>query len=184
MSSTEACHYRCAAFAALAPSLRSVVGIGIGVVYLPGIFDYPPDYDEEEPNITWMGQGVEVAQALGFLLLVVIYVAKRVITHFAGSVLATVGWYCLSVVCSLPYIWFLVVWDWQNPHIFRHTCWVYYPIAIWAAPRQVLPGIEKAGALGWQLYLLRSFFEVVAVVPAWMVIWVFISFFFLGGGWI
>jgi hypothetical protein len=157
----------------------------MAVASLPGIFDPPPDLGEGDPSVTWLGQGVGAAYGLGFLLLVIIYVAKRWIPQFGLSVPAAVCWYCLGVACSLPYIWFLVVLDWQNPFVYRVSCWVYDPIAIWAVPTASFAwDVTRRTPWTCEAYLLRTVVEIAVVIPAWLVFWVFVSFFVLGGGWI
>jgi hypothetical protein len=163
-----------------------MVGAWLAVVSLPGIFDPPLDLDEGNDSITWLGQGAGTAYGFGFFLLVVIYVAKRWIVRCASSLRAAIGWYGLAVACSLPYIWFLVVLDWQNPHVFRLACWVYDPLGIWAVPTLSFTWdiMHRTPGLSEVAYLARSLVELVLIIPVWLAVWVFISFLFLGGGWI
>ncbi len=175
----------CAAFAALGFFACAAVGIWLAVAKLPGIFDSPPEIGEGDPSLTWLGQGVGAAYGFGFLLVVIIYAAKRWIPRFALSIPAAVFWYCLGIACSLPYIWFLVVLDWQNPFVYRVSGWIYDPIAIWAVPTASF-GWDVMSRTPWtsKAYLFRSFVEIIIVIPAWVVSWMFVSFLFLGGGWI
>jgi hypothetical protein len=174
-----------ATFAALALGACAGVGVWLAVVSLPGILAPPPDLDEDNPSVTWLGQGVAAAYGLGFLLLVLLYTAKRCIVRFAPSVPAALAWYGLAVACSLPYIWFLVVLDWQNPFVYRLSCWLYNPVGILAVPTLSFTwDVARRTAWPWQAYLARSLVEIVVVIPIWLVCWLFFSFFFLGGGWI
>jgi hypothetical protein len=175
----------CAAFAALGLVAWSAVGAWMAVANLPGIFAPPPDLGEGNPSVTWVGHGVGAAFGLGFLLLVIIYLGKRCIPRVASSVPAAVCWYGLGVACSLPYIWFFVALDWQNPFVYRVSCWVYDPIAIWTIPTASFAwDVASRRPWPWQTYLLRSVIEIAGVMPVWLVFWMFVSFFVLGGGWI
>jgi hypothetical protein len=174
----------CAAFAALALVVCSALGIWLAVANLPGITTPPLEIDHGNPTMTWLGQGVGAAYGLGFLLFVIIYAAKPWIPRFASSRWQAVGWYALLVACSLPYIWFLVVLDWQNPFVFPVSCWVYDPIAIWAVPTaSFVYDLTRWTRISSGEYLARSLVEII-VIPIWLHIWIFASFFFLGGGWI
>lgn len=175
----------CTAFASLGLFACSAAGTWMAVANLPGIFEPPPELDEGDPTVTWLGQGVAAAFGLCFLLLVVIYAGKRWITLFARSVPEAMCWYCLGVACSLPFIWFMLVLDWQNPFVYRFSCWVYDPIGVWAVPTASFAwDVTRRPPCSCEVYLLRSVIEIVAVIPIWLVSWVFVSFFFLGGGWI
>lgn len=175
----------CAVFPALGLIACSAIGIWLAIATLPGIVAPPPEIWENGPSSTWVGQGAGGAYGLGFLLLILIYVAKWWILRFASRTLAAFIWYGLAVACSLPYIWFLVVVDWQNPFVYRISCWVYDPIGIWAVPTASFAW-DVARRTPWpsDLYFLRSFAEIVFIVPIWLLIWAYFSFFFLGGGWI
>jgi hypothetical protein len=161
-------------------------GTWVAVAELPGIFDAPPDLDSYEGRgeSNWFGQGLKVVFAFCFLLLVVIYVEKWWITGI-DRVRTAVFWYSLSVACSLPYIWFLLVPDWHNPFIYRFSCWVYDPIAIWAVPTISFAwDVSSQRKCSYQRYIARSLFEIVLLFPAWFVFWAVFSLFFLGAGWI
>ena len=173
------------ALAALGAVACAAVGIWLAVTNLPAISAPPPAIGHGDPTVTWGGQGVGAAYGLGFVLLLIIYAAKPWIPRIASSVPETIAWYALGVACSLPYIWFLVVLDWQNPFVFRLACWVYCPLAFWVVPTVSFAwDVTRRRPLPWGVYFRRSFVEVVVVVPAWIILWLFASFFFLGGGWI
>jgi hypothetical protein len=131
----------------------------------------------------WVGQELGAAYGNALLLLVVIYAAKFLIGRMQ---IKWVRVYCfvLLVIASLPYIWLLVEVDWQNPHVYPVSCWVYDPIGIWVIPA-VTFAIDTAATsdLDLRWYLGRSLLEFLLVIP-WMFAWTFFSFFLLGGGWI
>jgi hypothetical protein len=164
----------------------SVLGTWLAIGILPGILEPPVDFREEDPFVTWVGMGTAAAYGFGILLFVGIYAAKRWIVRWASSVAAAIGWYGLAVATSLPYIWFLVVLDWQNPHVFRIACWVYYPLGIWAVPTFSFAWdmTHRSLELTKAWYFARSMMELVLIIPVWLMVWVFVSFFFLCGGWI
>lgn len=174
-----------AAFVAMSLFWCFAIGSWLAVVHLPGIFDPPSPMYENDEKLTWLGQGKAAVFALGFLLVAIIYIGKRWITPPAWSVPTAVAWYCLGIACSLPYIWFLLVLDWENEFIYRISCWVYDPIAVWAVPTTSFAWDVTGHAprtLG--VYCLRSVIEIALVMPIWLLVWTMYSFFFLGGGWI
>jgi hypothetical protein len=104
---------------------------------------------------------------------------------YTSSVSGAFGWYGLALASSLPYIWFFVVVDWRNPHVFPVTCWVYDPLGIWVVPTLSFAwDVMHRPPLPTSVYLARSLVELVVFFPVWLVVWVFVSFFLLGGGWI
>src|SRR5262249_46364607 len=144
-----------------------------------------PAPETGDGRATWLGHGAAAAYGLGILLVIFIYVGKRWITRLALNAPATILCYCLGIVCSLPYIWFLFVVDWQNEFVLRVACWIYYPIGIWFVPTASFAWdvMSRTPCTG-QAYFARSVIEVVVVIPIWLQFWVFVSFFLLGGGWI
>src|SRR5262249_26759625 len=117
------------------------------------------------------------------LLLLLVYGTKFLIGRLP------VRWvrvYCfaLLVAASLPYIWLFVVLDWRNTHVFRVACWVHDPIGFWFIPTLSFTADTVAmRSPPFRWYVGRSCVEILLIVP-WIYVWVFISFFFLGGGWI
>jgi hypothetical protein len=119
----------------------------------------------------------------GMLLLLAIYAAKFVIGYLPVRWMR-VYYFALLVALSLPYIWFFIVVDWRNPHVFRVSCWLYDPIGIWFIPAiSFWADTNSMGTPRPQWYLVRSCVELVLILP-WLIVWTIFSFFFLGGGWI
>jgi hypothetical protein len=163
------------------------IGIWAAITTLPAICAPPPDLylHRGHGSKTWIGQGVEAAYGLSFLLLIAVYVGKRWITRMGSSRATAALLYVLGMACSLPYIWFFVVLDWHNPFVYRVSCWVYYPIAIWAVPTSSFAwDMTSRVPFSLQGYVARSLIELLMIIPAWVVSWMFVSFFLLGGGWI
>jgi hypothetical protein len=174
-----------AGFVAFGLVACSAVGIWRAFVDLPGISAPPPRNYVGPAGVTWLVQDRETAWSLGILLLIIIYVGKRWISRFPLTVPAKALWYCLGMVCSLPNIWFLVVLDWQSPFVYRVSCWVYDPIAIWFIPTASFAwDVTRRTPCTGRVYLLRSAFEISLFIPIWVVFWLTVSFFLLGGGWI
>ena len=131
----------------------------------------------------WIGQGTGAAYGNALLLLLVIYISKFLIAYFPIRWIR-VYFFALLVIASLPFIWLLVVVDWQNPHVYRIACWLYDPIGIWFIPMVSFAADTvkmSSPQLSW--YVGRSCIELLLQGP-WILAWIFISFFFLGGGWI
>jgi hypothetical protein len=149
-----------------------------------------PWEDPEDPfmgpydrNHNWIGQGKFEAFGDAFLLVLAVYVAKFLIVRVPVRG-ARVYFFSLLVVASLPCIWLFVVVDWGNPHVFHFACWVYYPIGFWFIPTISFAGdtiAMRSPSLPW--YFGRSCLELLMIGP-WSYAWTFISFLFLGGGWI
>ena len=68
--------------------------------------------------------------------------------------------------------------------MYRVACWVHDPIGIWFIPAISFTADTVAMCrFGPVWYVGRSCIEWVLIV-LWVYIWAFVSFFFLGGGWI
>jgi hypothetical protein len=177
-----------AALVATGLFLCFAIGTWAAVNELPGISDPWPRPRQGKWDLggkTWFGHGVSAAYGSALLLLVAIYVGKRLITRLALTPSVGMAWYVLGVLGSLPYIWFLVVLDWQNVMVFRRSCWVYYPIAIWFVPTLSFAwDVTHRIPCSFDAYLLRTIIEIALLVPLWLMFWLFTAFFMLGGGWI
>jgi hypothetical protein len=119
-----------------------------------------------------------------FALVGIVYLAKAAILHRRPSVTADVLWFAPFLALAVPVTWALDP-DWNNPH--------WYPVASWVGTPVILltvPAVSFALDL-WTLTRLgriRSAWwiplELLIVLPAWTVFWVFFSFYVLEWGWI
>jgi hypothetical protein len=137
----------------------------------------------QDVSHNWFGQGMGAIYAYFFLLLLLAYTAKFVIGYLPVRWLRV---YCfvLLVIASLPYIWFLLSPDWNNPHVSRFSCWVHDPVGFWFIPTvSFVFDTSKMRTPQTRRYSLRSFIEWLLFIP-WIFVWGFVSFFVLGGGWI
>jgi hypothetical protein len=137
-------------------------------------------YDDSH---NWLGLDASAALGAAVLLWVAVYAAKFLIGRLPVR-WVRVYWFVLLVTASLPYLWLLVVVDWQNWHVNRVSCWVYYPFGFWVIPTASFAAganAMRSPSLLW--YVGRSCIESLLMV-LWVFVWGFFSFIFLGGGWI
>jgi hypothetical protein len=121
-------------------------------------------------------------------LLLLLGVAYRVKWHLLTRCTrpSTALYFCLlCLIVSLPYIWFLCVSDWFNPFLYRASCWIGGPVAIWTVP--VASFLVDLCCWGkpkrLNRYLIRSGIEIFLGFPLWAFFWAMLSFFVLGWGW-
>jgi hypothetical protein len=155
--------------------------------YLPPIHELWPlhvHHPREEQN--WIGQGGWAFARYAVLLVAVAYIVKWFACTCCKRRWTAVHIFSFFIALSLPYIWFLCVIDWFNPFLYRVSCWVGYPIAIWFVPLVSfvvdLYFWKKTKSLKY--CLIRIGVEVFIVFPLWIYFWAFFSFFILGWGWI
>jgi hypothetical protein len=169
-------------------ALVAVLGAAIksSVHYLPPIGEMPPHLGDTREGRNWIGQGGSAFAGYSFLLLGVAYGVKRLILTCCTRRLPAVLLFLLFVILSLPYIWLLCEPDWFNPFIYRVSCWIGGPIAIWFVPTVsfVVDLCFWGTARPFNHYLIRSAVEVALAFPLWVVIWNLFSFWILGWGWI
>ena len=172
-----------------ATSAASWIAVALGLYfsfhYLPPIGEMPP-FQPGRQEQNWIGQGGWAFAGYSFLLLAVAYCAKRVILVNCTRRWAAVYFFSSLIMLSLPYVWFLCEPDWFNSFIYRVSCWVGGPIAIWFVPTlSFLTDLCYWGtAKPLKRYLIRSGIEAMVVFPVWAVFWAFFSFFVLDWGWI
>jgi hypothetical protein len=149
---------------------------------LPTI-DSVPDMGPYDDPRNWMGHGGLAVLGNALLLLLVIYAGKYWIGQIPDRSVQ-VYFFALLVIASLPWLWLFVVLDWRNPYVFRICCWVYDPIGFWFIPAISFIAdtiATPSRPLLW--YFKRSCIEWLLMVP-WLYVWILLSFFVLGGGWI
>jgi hypothetical protein len=165
----------------------SLVGYCAAWLFLPSILSDPADFDSAEARITgnWFGPAgrgsvISCAAALVFL----VYVVKYYVVRYKRELRPSLYWSFLVFV-SLPFIWFFVVIDWFNPHVFRIACWLDAFLAFWPVPTvSFLVDASSDKPIHPGYFVLRSLAEILLGMPIWAVFWIFFSFFILGWGWI
>jgi hypothetical protein len=160
----------------------AAINIGWGLAFwrLPPLPGHPAFFG---PAGNWFRQEGWWMETHTALLLLFVYTAKRLILRRVPPARA-VMWYMTIALSVLPYIWFFVVVDWFNRHVFRIECWVGYPIAILTVPTVTFlwDRLNPDGP-GPLWYLIRSTIEIVLVTPVFVVIWMYFSM-VLGWIWI
>jgi hypothetical protein len=165
-------------------SAAASAGIYFALKYLPPVGSRSPWPPTAMSSTNWMGQSAGVAYALGGVLLVIIYVAKFIITRLTHSTPVLIAWYCLLVALSLPCIWFFVDTDWWNPFVYRLACWVGLPVGIWLVPTYSLwLDASAAERPSLRQYCWRSVVELLLLVPVFVVA-LNVLMFVIGWGWI
>ena len=162
-----------------------VVSFVISFRLLPPISEMPVRIGDTREGKNWFGQPTISAYGFSIVLLVVAYWIKRALLTKCNRWVAIL-FFALFFLASLPYIWFLCESDWFNPFIYRISCWLGGPIAIWMVPTIsfIVDLCRWPTATPLQYYLIRSVYEVMIIVPLWLFFWVFFSVFVLGWGWI
>ena len=166
----------------------SVLGatIRLSVRYLPPMNEPPPFAGDARQGQNWVGQGGLAWAGYLLLLLGAAYCIKWLVLARCARRLAAINLFAMFIVLSLPYIWFLCEPDWFNRFIYRESCWIGGPIAIWFVPAVSflvdLRFWEKALPLSG--YLVRSGAEVLIGIPLWASVWGLFCFWILGWGWI
>jgi hypothetical protein len=161
--------------------------IRLSARYLPPISEMPPfDLGGARHEQNWIGQGGLAFAGYAFLLLAAAYCVKWIILTNCTRRLTAVHLFSLFGILSLPYIWFLCEPDWFNAFIYRISCWIGGPIAIWFVPTvSFLVDLRSCRApKSVNRYLIRSGVEVLVAFPLWAIFWAFFSFWILGWGWI
>jgi hypothetical protein len=170
-------------------SIVVLIAIALGWYWsfrcLPPIEEKPP-WKSERYGKNWFGHGGWAFVGYTAFLLLTVYSAKWLIVTYCVTRRAAAYWFGLLVGLSAPYIWFLCEPDWFNPFLYRVSCWVGGPIAIWFIPTvSFFIDLSHLGARPpLRHYLLRSGIEIVVIFPIWVILWGFFSFFVLEWGWI
>jgi hypothetical protein len=116
------------------------------------------------------------------LLLAVLYAVKFLVRRWAPGQAAAL--YGALLALSLPYLYTLVVVDWENPHVAPLGCWVGVPVMLLLVPTasflldwsgKVPPGLDLSAA--------RAVIEA-GLVSAWVMTWLFVECFVLGWVWL
>jgi hypothetical protein len=166
--------------------MASLLTLGLWVSFstLPPVFGDPPADFGKYGN--WIGQGGAIPFVWAAILVVAIYPAKYIVIKNQRSVLLAWLTYSGLIAISLPCIWFLVVMDWRNPHVFPIACWAD-PIVIWLIPTISFSfdcrGKSTTNCIPRPLtYIGRSLLEW-TLLPIWVYCWAFLSLVF-GWAWI
>jgi hypothetical protein len=173
-------------FALLSVVSVLAAAIKLSVRYLPPISEMPTSLGDTREGQNWVGQGGWAFLGYVVSLLVVAYCVKRIILVYCARRLAAIEIFALLIASTLPYLWFLCEPDWFNPFIYRVSCWVGGPIALWLVPTvSFLVDLDSCGKpKPLKRYLVRAGIEIGAVFPLWAIFWAFFSFFILGWGWL
>jgi hypothetical protein len=170
----------------LVVGMTSLLALGLWVSFstLPPVFGGPPARFGKYGN--WIGQGGAIPFVWAAILVVAIYPAKYFVIKNQRSVLLACLTYCGLIALSLPYMWFLVVMDWRNRHVYPIACWAD-PFAMWFIPTVSFCfdccGKSTTDSLPRPLtYISRSLLECI-LLPIWLYFWAFLSL-VLGWAWI
>lgn len=165
-------------------ALWSVVGTALAVNLLPPVNESMP-YSFSRAGENWFGQDGWQLILMAFELQAGVVAVRYFLISGRLPKLVVVLGYTLLVTASLPIIWFYLVTDWFNPHIFRITCWVGDPVGhLTVATVAFLVHLTRPTPPVPAQYLCYSLVEVLLIYPVWFYGWAVVSFFFLGFGWI
>jgi hypothetical protein len=131
--------------------------------------------------VNWFGQGIALCYFFAVAALALLYSLRYLILTRSRSLANALTWYLLLLSSLLPAVWLLVVFDWDNEAVAEIANWVGTPIMLFFVPTAFLcydawKG-TKPTAGG---YIARSLLEVVVLIPAWALFWVFCEFLLLG----
>jgi hypothetical protein len=132
-------------------------------------------------GVNWFGQGPPVAFLFAVVILVLVCGLRYLITARSRSALDAWFWYLLLLAMTLPAVWLLVVFDWDNEAVAAIANWVGTPIMLLAVPTAFLCfDAATATRLPAGTYTLRCVVEVLLLVPLWAVVWAYTEFLLLG----
>jgi hypothetical protein len=142
--------------------------------YIPARCQVEKEWFNEKMN--WFGQGPGVAFRYAVTLLVLLCGVRFVIIRMACCRLDAAAWYVLLIVSLLPAVWLFIDVDWGNEAVSPLGSWIGMPILVLTVPTAVACyDVATATHLPAWEYSVRSFFEVVFLVPVWAYLWVVVG---------
>jgi hypothetical protein len=120
-----------------------------------------------------------VIYAADFGIVIALYGLKALLFRFVRSSSLLFGCFFLGVALAVPLTW-LTSPDWNNDQVYRIAIWVGDPVAFLAVPCVSFLVDFFSGRRDMKYWPVRIPVEVVVVVPAWVVAWVYIMANMLG----